>query len=65
MKKKPNKIDDMKNILNEIQRVGAFVEHVDDKVSVIAEMLTDVKKTQDQPNGIDFTCFLVYKYLQG
>ena len=52
MKKKPNKIDDMKNILNEIQRVGAFVEHVDDKVSVMAEMLTDMKKTQDKHGEI-------------
>lgn len=52
MKKNQNKTGDDNDILHEIQRVGAFVEHVDEKVSVMAEMLTDVKKTQDKHTKI-------------
>ena len=40
------------DLLHEIQRVGALVEHVDDKVGVMAEMLTHVKKTQDKHTRI-------------
>lgn len=48
MKKNQNKTVNGNNLLNEIQRVGVLVEQVDDKVSVMAEMLTDVKKVQDK-----------------
>ena len=52
MKKDTNKTGKNGDILHEIQRVGAFVEHVDEKVTVMAEMLVDVKKTQDQHTEI-------------
>ena len=32
----------------EEHREGALLEDINDQISVIAEMLTDVKKTQDQ-----------------